>query len=69
MHHQLSDYFNDILIHSWQHLAKGLGASLLCCACSKIGERPLTTINLQLQCSWTCLRTLTAFPMVSELKN
>ena len=33
MHNQLSDYFNDILIHSWQHFAKGSGANLLCCAC------------------------------------
>ena len=34
------------LIHSWQHFAKGSGASLLGCACSKLGERPWTTKNL-----------------------
>ena len=47
MHNQLSEYLNNILILSWQHFAKGSDASLLCCACSKIGERPWTIIKVK----------------------
>ena len=65
MHNQLSDNFNNIFNRFLAAFRKGPDASLLCCTCSKVGERPWTTISLQLRCSWICLRPLTACPMVS----
>ena len=58
IHNELSDHFNDIFN------PLGSISQRVWCQSTLLGQRPWTTISLQLRCSLTCLRHLTASPMV-----
>ena len=67
MHNQLSEHFNDLFNPFFPKRVwiPVYPATLLpCCACSRTGERPWTTISLLRLFSSTCLRPSTASPMI-----